>query len=143
MRSLSKAWHPKVTAIQEAKDLNVLSLDALVGSLKTHEIELNEVADDAIKKGKYIALKSAQKRTQSSEVLKALEDSKEEKHDSFDDEDDSDEIAHLARKISRAGLKGRRRTLFPTKTKRVRPNKMISSALSSRNLNMSDLNVSD
>ena len=39
LRSLSEAWRPKVTAIQEAKDLNVLSLDALIGSLKTHEID--------------------------------------------------------------------------------------------------------
>ena len=44
LRSLSKAWCPKVTAIQEVKDLNVLSLNARTGSLKTHEIELNEVA---------------------------------------------------------------------------------------------------
>ena len=42
LRSLSKAWHPKVTAIQAAKILNILSLDALIRSLKTHEIELNE-----------------------------------------------------------------------------------------------------
>ena len=58
LRSLSKAWRPKVTAIQETKDLNVLSLDALIRSLKTHEIELNEVFDEAAKKGKSIALKS-------------------------------------------------------------------------------------
>ena len=58
LRSLSKAWRPKVTAIQETKDLNVLSLDALIRSLKTHEIELNEVFDEAIKKGKSIALKT-------------------------------------------------------------------------------------
>ena len=62
LRSLSKAWHPKVTAIQEAKDLNVLSLYALIESLKTHEVELNEVAEEAVKKGKSIALKSAKKR---------------------------------------------------------------------------------
>ena len=35
LRSLSKAWSPKVTAIQEAKDLNVLSLNALIWSLNT------------------------------------------------------------------------------------------------------------
>ena len=56
----------------------MLSLDALTRSLKTHEIELNEVFDEAIKKGKSIALKSAQKRTQSSKALKASEDSEEE-----------------------------------------------------------------
>ena len=63
MRSLSKAQHPKIIVIQKAKDLNVLSLDTLIGSLKTYENELNEVSDETIKKGKSIALKSTQKRT--------------------------------------------------------------------------------
>ena len=56
-RSLSKAWPSKVTAIQEAKDLNVLNLDALIGSLKTHEIELNEAFEETNRRGKFIALK--------------------------------------------------------------------------------------
>ena len=56
--SLSKAWHPKVIAIREAKDLNMLSLHALIGSLKTHEIELNEVFEESSRQGKSIALKS-------------------------------------------------------------------------------------
>ena len=59
-RSLSKAWRPKVTVIQEAKDLNILSLDALNGSLKTHAIKLNEVSKESSRKGKSIALKSTQ-----------------------------------------------------------------------------------
>ena len=46
LRSLSRAWHPEVIAIQETKDLNVLSLDTFIGSLKTHEIELNEASKD-------------------------------------------------------------------------------------------------
>ena len=50
LRSLSKAWRPKVTAIQEAKNLNVLSLNALIGSLKTHEIDLNETSERVAKK---------------------------------------------------------------------------------------------
>ena len=58
LRSLSKAWRPKVTAIQKAKDLNVLSLDALIGSLKTHEIELNKASEETNRRGKPIALKS-------------------------------------------------------------------------------------
>ena len=51
LRSLSKAWYPKVTAIQKVKELNVLNLDALIGSLKTHEIELNEAYEDINKRG--------------------------------------------------------------------------------------------
>ena len=58
LRILSKAWHPKLTAIEEAKDLNVLSLDALIGSLNTREVELNEATKESTRKGKSIALKS-------------------------------------------------------------------------------------
>ena len=96
----------------------MLSLDALIGSLKTHEIELNEVSDEAIKNRQSIALKSTQKRTQSSKALKASEDSEEEEQDSYDDEDDSDEIAHLERKISRAWIKRKKKNLVPKKDKK-------------------------
>ena len=41
LRSLPRRWRPKVTAIQEAKDLSKLQLDELLGSLTTHELELN------------------------------------------------------------------------------------------------------
>jgi len=42
LRSLLARWRPKVTAIEEAKDLNILSVEDLVSSLKVHEISLNE-----------------------------------------------------------------------------------------------------
>ena len=60
LKSLSKAWCPKVIAIQEAKDLNMLCLDVLIGSLKTHEIEIDEAPKESNRKGKSIALKSTQ-----------------------------------------------------------------------------------
>ena len=56
LRSLSKAWRSKVTTIQEAKDLNVLRLNALIRSPKTHENELNKAFEESSKKGKPIAL---------------------------------------------------------------------------------------
>ena len=75
LRSLSKAWCPKATAIQEAKNLNVLSLDALIGSLKsTHEIELNESSKETNRRGKSFALKSTQRRSSSFKAMKAAED---------------------------------------------------------------------
>ena len=40
LRSLPKKWETKVMAIQEAKDLTKLSLEELIGSLMTYEIEL-------------------------------------------------------------------------------------------------------
>ena len=117
----------------------MLSLDTLIRSLKTHEIELNEVSDEAIEKGKSIALKSTQKRTQSS---KASKESKEEEEDPSNEDDDSDEIAHLVRNISKAWIK-RKKNLVPKKDKKARLSKMRSSSLSARNLDMSDLNVPD
>ena len=41
LRSLNKSWDPKVTAIQEAKDLNNFSLEELFGSLMTYEMAYN------------------------------------------------------------------------------------------------------
>ena len=40
LRSLPRKWETKVMAIQEAKDLTKLSLEELIGSLMTYEIEL-------------------------------------------------------------------------------------------------------
>ena len=59
LRSLPDKWDPKVTAIQEAKDLNNLPLDELMGSLITHELTLQHRTEDELKKKKSIALKAA------------------------------------------------------------------------------------
>ena len=52
----------KVTTIQEAKDIDILPLDELIGSLKTHELNLwhKEMVADQEKK-KIIALKAKKK----------------------------------------------------------------------------------
>jgi len=54
LRSLPTRWRPKVTTIEEAKDLNTLSVEDLVSSLKVHEIGLNE--HEPARKVKSIAL---------------------------------------------------------------------------------------
>ena len=46
LRSLPNKWDPKVTAIQEAKDLNTLLLDELLGSLITHELTMQHRTED-------------------------------------------------------------------------------------------------
>ena len=38
LRSLPRTWEPKVTAIQEAKDLNTYTLDEMLSSLMTYEL---------------------------------------------------------------------------------------------------------
>ncbi|GAV90303.1 DUF4219 domain-containing protein/UBN2 domain-containing protein, partial [Cephalotus follicularis] len=40
LRCLPKCWAPKVTAIEEAKDLSTLPLEQLLGSLMTHETSI-------------------------------------------------------------------------------------------------------
>ena len=42
LRSLPARWRPKVTTIEEVKDLNTLSVEDLVSCLKVHEISLKE-----------------------------------------------------------------------------------------------------
>jgi len=56
LRSLPARWRPKVTAIEEAKDLNTLNVEDHVSSLKVHEISLNE--HEPAKKSKIVALPS-------------------------------------------------------------------------------------
>jgi len=59
IRSLHAMLTPKVTTIQEANDLNKLSLENLISSLKSHDIKL--IGDEPTKKSKSIALTSNEK----------------------------------------------------------------------------------
>ncbi|GAV71242.1 zf-CCHC domain-containing protein/UBN2 domain-containing protein [Cephalotus follicularis] len=62
LRCLPKSWMPKVIAIEEAKDLNTLPLEELLGSLMTHEMTIKNHEDDEEqdkKKKKVIAFKSS------------------------------------------------------------------------------------
>jgi len=81
LRSLPAKWRPKVTAIEEAKDLNTLSVEDLISSLKSHEIGLNE--KEPIKKPKFIALNL---RGKSSKALKALESAQESTSEDSDED---------------------------------------------------------
>ncbi|KAH9686293.1 Integrase catalytic domain-containing protein [Citrus sinensis] len=58
IRSLPKEWRPKRTAIEEAKDLNTLPLDNLIGSLISYEEDLAAEKGHKEKK-KSIALKAS------------------------------------------------------------------------------------
>ena len=70
-----------MTSIEEAKDLNTLSVEDLISSLKCHEIGINE--KEPVRKPKTIALTSKGK---SSKALKENE-SEEESHVGDYDED--------------------------------------------------------
>ncbi|GAV78641.1 UBN2 domain-containing protein, partial [Cephalotus follicularis] len=79
LRCLPKSWEPKVTAIEEARDLSTLPLEDLLGSFMTHELRMNDQTKNEPKK-KTIALKA----------------SKDEESD-----EDKDEMALLTKRIRR------------------------------------------
>ncbi|XP_069151990.1 intracellular protein transport protein USO1-like [Solanum lycopersicum] len=58
LRILPKSWESKVDAITEAKDLKVLTMDALIGNLKTFEMNRNyNLSTKEDKKDKSLMLK--------------------------------------------------------------------------------------
>jgi len=104
LRSLPAKWRPKVTAIEEAKDLNTLSVEDLISSLKCHEIGLNE--HEPIKKPKSIALKS---RGKSTKALKALESEEEStSEDSDEDPEIVQKMAMLSNRLQYLAKKNKR-----------------------------------
>jgi len=102
LRSLPARWRPKVTAIEEAKDLNTLSVEDLVNSLKVHEIGLNE--HEPAKKVKSISLPSKGK---SSKAFKVIE-SEDESPDGDSDEDPIEKMAMLSNKLEYLAKKNRK-----------------------------------
>jgi len=93
-----------VTAIEEAKDLNTLSVEDLISSLKCHDIGLNE--HEPIKKPKSIALKS---RGKSSKALKALESEEEStSEDSDEDPETVQKMAMLSNKLQYLAKKNKK-----------------------------------
>jgi hypothetical protein len=92
--SLPSRFIPKVTAIQEAKDLNKLVLKNLICSPKSHEIEL--VRDEPAKKSKSIALKFKGKFPKALQTVES-----EEKTPNGDSEDSSaaEEMEYLSKRF--------------------------------------------
>ncbi|GJW90301.1 hypothetical protein Tco_0167854 [Tanacetum coccineum] len=77
-RALHPKWRAKVTAIEESKDLTLLSLDELIGNLKVYEVIIKK--DSEMVKGK---------REQSRSLpLKAKKESSDEESSTFDSEDE-------------------------------------------------------
>lgn len=57
LRCMLKSWEPKVTTIKEVKDLNKLSMDELMGSLITDEVNTKGDDEEDGRKKRGIALK--------------------------------------------------------------------------------------
>ncbi|XP_070032685.1 uncharacterized protein [Nicotiana tomentosiformis] len=60
LRILPASWESKVTAIQEAKELEKISLDELVRNIKSHEIRKIELRKEEPKKYKALVLKASE-----------------------------------------------------------------------------------
>lgn len=91
---------PKVTTIQEAKDLNSLSLEGFVSNLQSHEMELN--GDESGNQVKTMTLNSAKRYEKSSQTKKL----KEATHDeTYDEESDYDELAFIIKRFKHLSKK--------------------------------------
>ncbi|KAH9715535.1 Integrase catalytic domain-containing protein [Citrus sinensis] len=100
IRSLPKEWRPKRTAIEEAKDLNTLPLDDLIGSLISYEEDLAAEKGHEEKK-KSIALKASKYESDGESEL------------------DDEELAMLARRFRKFFKKtGERRNFINFKNHR-------------------------
>src|ERR1044072_2521604 len=75
IRSLPAKWRPMVTALKVAKDLNLICLEELISSLRSHEIELQ--ADEPQRRNKSVALKSNSKKIKARQAEEESEDSEE------------------------------------------------------------------
>nr|GEV20648.1 copia protein [Tanacetum cinerariifolium] len=83
LRALPTKWRPKVTTIEESKDLSTLSLDELIGNLKVYEVVLEKDSKiSKIKKEKYKSL-----------ALKARKISSDEEGYYLDSDDEENAIA--------------------------------------------------
>nr|XP_012567269.1 uncharacterized protein LOC105851214 [Cicer arietinum] len=60
MRSLTREWQPKITAIAESKDLAKMTIATLFGKLREHEMELHRLdeSEHDIRKQKGLSLKA-------------------------------------------------------------------------------------
>ncbi|WJX62100.1 hypothetical protein P8452_47132 [Trifolium repens] len=97
LRSLPPKWRPKVTAFQEAKDLDQVSLEDLISSLKTHEMEL--MTDESTKKIKGIALSSkSSSKALKAKVIESEDEASEEGHEV--ESEDEEEMVLMAAKVS-------------------------------------------
>ena len=64
LRSLPERFHAKITAIEESKDIDQISLTELVGNLQTYELGLTRIGKTG--KGKSMALKAKSRETDES-----------------------------------------------------------------------------
>ncbi|GAV65386.1 UBN2 domain-containing protein, partial [Cephalotus follicularis] len=80
LRCLPKSWEPKVTAIEESKDLSTLPLENFLGSLMTHELRMNDQTKNEPKK-KTITLKASKDKERDEDKDEMGDSSKSDKEE--------------------------------------------------------------
>ncbi|GJR88374.1 putative reverse transcriptase domain-containing protein [Tanacetum coccineum] len=79
LRALPTKWHPKVTAIEESKDLSTLPLDELIGILKLYEVVLEKDLEiSKSKKENYKSLTLKERKVSSDEEVSCSNNDDEE-----------------------------------------------------------------
>ena len=99
LRSLPERFRPKVTAIEESKNIDSLRIDELVGSIQTYEM----------------TLPTSHKHKET--VFKASEKEEKESHKSEDIS--KDELANMARKLGKV-LKSNKKIIKNFNTEKMR-----------------------
>jgi hypothetical protein len=94
LRCLPISWRPMVTAITQTKDLKILPIEDLIGSLRAHEVVLQ--GDKPLKKDKTIALKASQKEINNTCSLEVETKDTDSTH-----EEAESELAFISSKIQR------------------------------------------
>nr|GEZ23872.1 zf-CCHC domain-containing protein/UBN2 domain-containing protein [Tanacetum cinerariifolium] len=79
LRALPTKCRPKVTAIEESKDLSTLPLDELIGNLKVYEVVLEKDSEIfTVKNEKYKSLALKERKVSSDEEISCSESDDEE-----------------------------------------------------------------
>jgi len=102
LNCLDRSWQPMVTAISKIRDLSTLTIAALFGRLREHEIEMQRLneQDSSEKKVKNIALKSS---------IKNNEEFDEEVVQSSENENLNLLVKRFGKFLKRRGNKGNQR----------------------------------
>jgi len=97
LKSLNRAWQPKVTAISKSRDLTTMSMATLFGKLREHELELGRLKEEEEgEKRQSIALKAAAKTEARSKVNKDKETAEQE-----DEASDSETLNLMVKRFSK------------------------------------------
>ncbi|GJV22271.1 retrovirus-related pol polyprotein from transposon TNT 1-94 [Tanacetum coccineum] len=107
LRALPTKWHPKVTAIEESKDLSTLPLDELIDNLKVYEVVLEK--DSKISKNEEYAMtvrdfkmffrrrgKFVRQPHDDKKNFRKIKEDKKEKEDRSEDDSKKEEICLMA-----------------------------------------------